>query len=152
MLIIGNSPVQGHPSRCVKHRQKFILFFNSPVILRKRKKKKRGNEFQKTKQLLHFKKQNARQSELFIFWNAQSFLEDRFHFITCPPETTKWKNSAWGALGGDKVPMQRLRTWQQDMIPFLKTENGAMSRSSVHIPCLGLIHSILESVPFCRLR
>jgi hypothetical protein len=27
MLIIGNSPVQGHPSPCVKHRQKFILLF-----------------------------------------------------------------------------------------------------------------------------
>jgi hypothetical protein len=65
----------------------FIIYL--PVILRKRKKKKRAIEFQKKKQLLHFKKQNAQRSELFIFWNAPSFLEDRFHFITCPPETTK---------------------------------------------------------------
>ncbi len=35
---------------------KVYFVFYSPVILRKRKKKKRGNEFQKTKQLLHFKK------------------------------------------------------------------------------------------------
>jgi hypothetical protein len=46
---------------------KVYFIFYSPVILRKRKKKKRGNEFQKTKQLLHFKKQNAQWSELFIF-------------------------------------------------------------------------------------
>jgi hypothetical protein len=103
---------------------------------------------------MNFKKQNSCYISKSQMPNGVSFsfLEDRFHFITCPPETTKWKNSAWGALGGDKVPMQRLRTWQQDIIPFLKTENGAMSRSSVHIPCLGLIHSVLESAPFCRLR
>jgi hypothetical protein len=61
-----------------KAQAKVYFIFYLPVILRKRKKKKRGNEFQKTtKQLLHFKKQNAQRSELFIFF---SFFEMPHHF------------------------------------------------------------------------
>jgi hypothetical protein len=43
-----------------KAQAKVYFIFYLPVILRKRKKKKRGNKFQKTtKQLLHFKKQKC---------------------------------------------------------------------------------------------